>query len=162
MEDTLAAYARARAAKAVVHEQDYIDHYDLPLQQRIRARVVGDSYCAYQRRKAAMIRCIDHDAVPRIRVSRAGLRDPTDKFTERRVAEGRLSQFVNCEERAPRPPRVATLDYHVVDVSHQTRFFLGGGNQRGRRVYPGTGESGVGRELDAFEGGGLRPRGHCD
>lgn len=169
MSRKLNAYSDAHKVKTIVHEADYMDHFYRPLQYRIKEKMTGRNYEEYKKRKEIMIRNMDlHPVpirsprrlppVPGIKVTEAGLRDPTNKYVEHSVDEVRLSKFINeangIKTAEKKLPPINTLDYRMYRVHYQTRFFFGKdevhGNKTGRKVYPGSEKSRVGQILDFY------------
>jgi hypothetical protein len=169
MSDKLHAYSVAHQVKAIVHEKDFEDHFSVPLQNRIRTKMTKRNYSKYLVKKEQLIRNLDAHPVPirsprplppvpRIEVSARGLHDPKNRYIEHQAIEERLDDFINSANGVTVPekktPGVKTLDYKLFSVLYQTRFFFGNdpekGNRAGVKVFPGTGESRVGKVMDLF------------
>jgi hypothetical protein len=169
LSDKLQAYRTAHQVKAVVHERDFEDHFAVPLQNRLRAKMTRTNYNKYLIKKEQLIRNLDAHPVPirspralppvpRIEVSARGLRDPKNRFVERQAIEERLDDVINYANGVTvaekKTPGVKTLDYKLFSVLYQTRFFFGNdpekGNRAGVKVFAGSGSSRVGNVMDLF------------
>jgi hypothetical protein len=167
--DTLQAYENANRVKSTVRHQEFEDRYYIPLQMRIRERMVGKSYEEYLQTKKRLVREMDARPVPirsarrlppiaQISVSEAGLHDPKNRYLEQAFKQDRLSRIVNeandIQSPEKKTPGAKSLDSRALEVLHQTRFFFGTdpemGNRKGRKVFQRTGRSTVGVELAAF------------
>ncbi|OHT02269.1 hypothetical protein TRFO_30632 [Tritrichomonas foetus] len=169
MTEKLKAYDNAKRLKTLVHNQDYEDHYIVPLQRRIKEKMATENYHNYLQRKAEMIRNIDRDPVPihaiprklapipHMSVSVKGLKDPNLKYIEHQNAEKELERFISkangekIKEKKMPPPD--TLNYKKLDLQCQTRFFFGKdpqANKKGRKAFECWDTSRVGNELDFF------------
>jgi hypothetical protein len=166
---TLQVYANAHRVKRRIREREFEDRYYVPLQMRIRERMVGPRYAAFLGEKARLARSMDARPVPihsprrlppiaQIRVPEAGLRDPKNRYLEQAAKEERLSRVVNEANGIAvpprRPPTARPPAAPAYALSHQTRFFFGAdpelGNRAGQRVFPGTARSTVGDEIGGF------------
>lgn len=169
MEEKLQAYDNAKRLKTLVHNQDYEDHFLIPLNKRIKEKMAPENYNTYLQRKAEMIRNIDRDPVPinatprklcpvpHMNISTQGLKDPSLKYSEHQAAEKKLSRFImaaNGEKvRELKIPPPDTLNYKKLNLQTQTRFFFGNdpqANKKGRKTFKCWDASDVGNELDYF------------
>jgi hypothetical protein len=170
MSNTLQAYRNSHQIKAIVHEKDFEDHFYVPLQRRIRNKMVGDNYKQYLVKKDRLIRNMDAHPVPirshrqlppvpRIEVQETGLHDPKNRYVEHQAIEERLDRVINRANGVVGPekrtPGTKTLDYKLFSVLGQTKFFFGNDTQQpihaGVKCFPGSGASRVGKMMDLFE-----------
>lgn len=170
MEEKLAVYDHAKKLKTIVHNQDYEDHYLIPLQRRIKEKMMPDNYNGYLTRKAEMIMNIDRDPIPinatprrmypipHMNISTKGLKDPSMKYSTQQTEEKNLMKFISKANgetvREMQIPPPDTLNYKKLNLQTQTRFFFGKdpqANKKGRRAFSCWDASKVGNELDYFQ-----------
>jgi hypothetical protein len=166
--NTLQAYENARRVKVRIREREFEDRYFAPLQIRIRERMIGGRYAQYRTEKDRLISEMDARPVPihsprrlppiaQIRIPGAGLRDPKNRYREQAAVEEDLSRVVNQANGIAVPKKrtvTKSLDARHYALLHRTRFFFGTdpecANRFGQKVFPGTGRSTVGEEIEEF------------
>jgi hypothetical protein len=170
MQDKITAYARSWAVKRTIQEQEYQDHFYIPLQYRIRDQLTPDKYRAFLKEKNAAIEVMDLKPIPIrsgrplpkipiVSVSKRGLHDPAYKYVEHQQKERKLSTFLarsNGEEiKKAIKLKERVIDYARMAAEHQTRFYWGKipkADEVGRKAFDEHNESKVDRALDMFGG----------
>ncbi len=169
MNNKLENYDKNMRTKAIIHHEEYENHFYKPLQRRIKNQITSAKYNQYLTQKQQLISSMDRDPIPinsprklpplaSIKFSTEGLKDPASKYADHQKEDKKIDLlFVKAsgeEIKEKKVPSFQTLDYDHIYCQQHTRFYFGNdpenGNKSGRKVFEGTGKSVVGNEMNHF------------
>ena len=155
VQDKLEMYDRAHKTKSYIYQQDYEEHYYIPLVKRIEEKMTKEKYDKFLEKKHENWNILDQDPVPiqsarepgkvvEITYSKKGLKDPADKYKEQEEQEASLVKFLCKANGEPLPPEKEkpkeTLNYAKYNAMATTKFWLGNTGEpikHGKKAFPG-------------------------
>jgi hypothetical protein len=161
----LDVYSKNNKRKVLSLHGEMEDRYLQPFSRRLARKVSGPGYERFIDAKSRAVSAFDTatrakdtfnrplPAIPHLRVTQSGLRDPIQKYKTHTAVEQRLvktiSESMGVPPDPPKPER-DTMNLKKWGTLAETRFYDGGTTTKGKRVDPHHFGSRVGAVLDAF------------